>query len=102
MSLCKYRIFAFGWVARYSSNRFDHVLVVSVTFDCLRPIAFSALVVVMSHAHMYQRIDPQFFFLLFIPFSSRRGDLSGDGGAGVILVDFFGGAGCGESCGIFG
>ena len=65
-------------------------------------MAFSALVVVMSHARMYHRIDPQICCILFIPFLSRRGDLSGDGGVGVVLVNFVGGAGCGESCGLFG
>ena len=68
----------------------------------MRPIAFSAFVVVMAHALMYHRIDPQIFCILFIPFSSRRGGLSGEGGAGVVRVNFVVGAGCGESCGIFG
>ena len=31
-----------------------------------------------------------------------RGDSSGEGGAGVVCVNFVGGAGCGESCGLFG
>ena len=102
MSLCQYQIFAFGWVARYSSNQFDHILVIPVAFDCLLPIAFSALVVVMSHARMYHRIDPQIFCIFFIPFLSRQGDSSGDGGVGVVRVNFVGGSGCGESCGLFG
>ena len=83
------------------SNQFDHILVVSVDFDCSRPIVFSAFVVVMSHARIYHRIDPQMFCILFIPFSSRRRDLSGEVGAGVVHVNFVGGAGCGESCGLF-
>ena len=45
------------------------------------------MVVVMSHARMYHRIDPQICCILFIPFSSRRGDLSGDGGIGVVRVN---------------
>ena len=40
--------------------------------------------------------------ILFIPFSSRWGDSSGDGCVGVVRVIFFGGYGCGESCGLFG
>ena len=84
------------------SNQFDHIFVVSVAFDCSRLIAFSALVVVMSHARMYHRIYPQICCILFIPSSSRRGDLLGAGGAAVVCVNFVGGAGCGESCGLFG
>ena len=65
-------------------------------------MAFSALVVVMLHARMYHRIDPQIFCILFIPFLSIRGDSLGDGGVGVVRVNFVVGAGCGESCGLFG
>ena len=84
------------------SNQFDHILAVSVAFGCSRPINFNALVVGMSHARMYHRIDPQICCILFIPFLLRRGDSSGDGGVGVVLVNFVGGAGCGDSCGLFG
>ena len=65
-------------------------------------MASSAFVVVISHARMYHRIDPHICCILFVPFSSRWGDLSGDGGVGVFLVNFVGGAGCGESLGLFG
>ena len=64
--------------------------------------SFLLPLVVILHALMYHRIDPQICCILFIPFSSRREDSSGEGGAGVVHVDFAGGAGCGESCGIFG
>ena len=46
--------------------------------------------------------DPQICCIIFIPFLSRRGDSLGDGGAGVVHVNFVGGTGCGESCGLFG
>ena len=63
---------------------------------------FSALVVVMPHARMYHVIDPQICCILFIPFSSRRWDFSGDGGDSVVSANFVGGAGCGKSCSLFG
>ena len=63
----------------------------------------SALLLLLCHMPlMYHIIDPQICCIIFIPFSSRRGDLLGEGGAGVVRVNFVGGAGCGESCGLFG
>ena len=57
----------------------------------------SAPLLLLFYARMYHRIDPQIFFILFIPFSFIRGDSSEDGGVGVVVVIYFGGAGCGES-----
>ena len=40
--------------------------------------------------------------LSFFMDNIRRGDSSGDGGVGVVRVNFVGGYGCGEYCGLFG
>ena len=75
---------------------------VSVDFDCLQPMAFNALQVVKSAALIYHNIEPHICWMRLIPFSSNLGASSGEGGDGIVLVNFDIGAGWGESCGLLG
>ena len=58
-------------------------------------MAFNALQVVMSAAHIYHNIEPHICWMRLIHFSSNLGASSGEGGDGVVLVNFEIGAGRG-------
>ena len=75
---------------------------VSVAFGCLRPMAFIAFQVVTSAAIIYHKIELHICWMRLISFSYNLGASSGEGGYGVVLVNFSIGAGWGESCGLIG
>ena len=65
-------------------------------------MAYNALHVVTSAALIYHNIELHICWMRLIPLSCNFGALSGEGGNGVVLVNFAIGAGWGESCGLLG
>ena len=51
-------------------------------------MAFNALQVVTSTAHIYHNTEPHIFWMRLIHFSYNLGASSGEGGDGVVLVNF--------------